>query len=113
MSYKRVKLKELKQSHCVDYSKNRKELGDNFILEGYIPKKGIISIGSDYKIINGNHRYCLLLKKYGEDHKIIVCKRFVTYGVINTITTSISILLLPLVIPYLAIKNYKKRNKKI
>jgi hypothetical protein len=112
MAHKKIKLKDIKQSNCVLYEKSRKELRDTFIKKGYNIEKGIIKIGADNKIINGNHRYCLLLQKYGEEHEIVVNKIFITYDIINIITTTISILLLPIIFPYYVIKDYyKKKNE--
>jgi hypothetical protein len=108
MKLKRVKLKDIKTSHCVSYENKRKTLEKNFINEGYKPKKGLISIGMDYKILNGHHRYCLLLKEYGGEHVIIVAKRNQTYFINNLILTFLSIFLLPFYLPNYFIKNYKK-----
>jgi hypothetical protein len=110
MPYKIIKLKDIKQSNCVLYEKNRKELSDTFLKEGYDTKKGIIIIGIDNKIINGNHRYCLLLEKYGEEHEIVVHKIFITYDIINIITTTIAIMFLPIIFPYYEIKDYYKNK---
>jgi hypothetical protein len=110
MAHKKIKLKDIKQSNCVLYEKSRKELRDTFIKEGYDIKKETIKIGADNKIINGNHRYCLLLEEYGEEHEIVVDKIFITYGIINIITTTISILLLPIIFPYYLIKDYYKNK---
>ena len=110
MAHKKIKLKDIKQSNCVLYEKSRKELRDTFIKKGYNIEKGIIKIGADNKIINGNHRYCLLLQEYGEEHEIVVDKIFITYDIINIITTTISILLLPIIFPYYVIKDYNKKK---
>ena len=104
--YKRIKLKDIKQSNCVDYKSSRKKLSETFISEGYNPRIGFISVGLDNKILNGNHRYCLLLKKYGGEHSIIVRKKMITYGVINFITTLVFLILLPIIFPYYMIKDY-------
>lgn len=106
MSYKRIKLKDIKQSNCVDYKYSRKKLSETFISEGYKPKKGIITIGLDNKIINGNHRYCLLLEKYGKDYVIVVRKISITYGILYLIANLISIILLPIIFPFYIIKEY-------
>ena len=106
MGYKRIKLKDIKQSNCVDYKSSRKKLSETFISEGYNPRIGFISVGLDNKILNGNHRYCLLLKKYGGEHIIIVRKKMITYGVINFITTLVFFILLPIIFPYYMIKDY-------
>jgi hypothetical protein len=45
MVYKRIKLKDIKQSHCVDFiDLDRKDFINKFLNEGYIPKKGLITV---------------------------------------------------------------------
>ena len=100
MSYVRIKLKDIKQSNCVEYVKDRKELEDNFISEGYNIRKGSITVDSRNKIINGNHRYCLLLEEYGEDHTIIVKKRAITFGIIKFIFIILLIIIFPFYMTY-------------
>lgn len=108
MKLKRLKLKDIKTSHCVSYENKRKLLEKNFISEGYKPNKGLISIGMDYKILDGHHRYCLLLKEYGGEHEIIVAKRNQTYFINNLILTFLAIFLLP----FYFINNFLKKMKK-
>jgi hypothetical protein len=110
MVYKRIKLKDIKQSHCVDFiNLDRKDFINKFLNEGYIPKKGLITVGLDNKIINGNHRYCLLLQKYGEEHTIVVKKINSIYDVDYVITTIIAILILPFTPIYYGIKYFLKK----
>jgi hypothetical protein len=104
MSYVRIKLKDIKQSNCVEYIKKRKELEDNFILQGYDVRKDSIIVGSDNKIINGNHRYCLLLEEYGENHTIIVRKKIITYDIIKFIFIILFIIFFPFFIAHQQIK---------
>ena len=109
--YKRIKLKKLKQSHCVNFIKpEKKEFAKIFLNEGYIPKKELIVIGIDNKILNGNHRYCLLLQKFGENHTIIVKKVYTFYDLISFGTNLITILFLPLILLGELFK-YLKNNK--
>ena len=110
MGYKRIKLKKIKQSHCVDFrNKDRKDFANKFLNEGYIPRKGLITVGLDNKIINGNHRYCLLLQKYGEEHTIVVKKSNSLYDVGSAITSVIAILILPFTPIYYGIKYFLKK----
>jgi hypothetical protein len=110
MGYKRIKLKKIKQSHCVDFrNKDRKDFVNKFLNEGYIPRKGLITVGLDNKIINGNHRYCLLLQKYGEEHTIVVKKNNSLYDVGSAITSVIAILILPFTPIYYGIKYFLKK----
>jgi hypothetical protein len=107
--YKRIKLKNIKQSHCVNFEDTEKQdLVKKISKEGYVPKKGLIAVGIDNKITNGNHRYCLLLEKYGEEHTIIVRKNYTLYDIVYTQITIITILILPFYLPYYFIKKNKK-----
>jgi hypothetical protein len=110
MGYKRIKLKKIKQSHCVDFvDKDRKDFANKFLNEGYISRKGLITVGLDNKIINGNHRYCLLLQKYGEEHVIVVKTSNSIYDVSRAITIVIAILILPFAPIYYGIKYFLKK----
>jgi hypothetical protein len=110
MGYKRIKLKKIKQSHCIDFrNKDRKDFANKFLNEGYIPRKGLITVGLDNKIINGNHRYCLLLQKYGQEHIIVVKKNNSLYDVGSAITTIIAIIILPFAPIYYGIKYFLKK----
>lgn len=103
--FKRLKLKQIKQSRCIDFTdERRKKFGIKFLTEGYIPRKGLISVGLDNKILNGNHRYCLLLQKYGENHMIIVRKVISFYDLNEFITRIFIILILPFALIYYALK---------
>jgi hypothetical protein len=84
MAQEKIKLKDIEQTNCVSYErKDRKKLRKTFLKEGYNIKKDIIRISIDNKILNGNHRYCLLLKKYGEEREIVVDKIPFTYIEVN------------------------------
>jgi hypothetical protein len=136
MAHEKIKLKDIEQTNCVSYErKDRKKLRKTFLKEGYNIKKGIIVIGIDNKIFNGNHRYCLLLKKYGEEHEIVVNrepytymefyrhppkmmavdeKSSLTYFIYNIVITMSSTLFSTILFLYSKIKDYhNKGNKKI
>lgn len=105
VKYKKLKLYQIKQSHCVDFTnEKRKKFATNFMTEGYKPRKGMIAVGLDNKIINGNHRYCLLLQKYGENHSIVVRKISSFYDLNEFITRIFIILALPFALIYYALK---------
>ena len=109
MRYKIIKLKDIKQSNCVKYTKSRKELSENFISEGYDVKKGIIIIDINNKILNGNHRYCLLLQEYGGDHKIEVKQRFITYNIFKFFYIISIVIIFPFFTVYQDIKKIIKK----
>ena len=136
MAQEKIKLKDIEQTNCVSYErKDRKKLRKTFLKEGYNIKKDIIRISIDNKILNGNHRYCLLLKKYGEEREIVVRrepynymefyrhhpkimiadeKSSLTYIIYNIVTTMSSTLFSTILFLYRKIKDYhNKGNKKI
>ena len=136
MAHEKIKLKDIEQTNCVSYErKDRKKLRKTFLKEGYNIKKDIIRISIDNKILNGNHRYCLLLKKYGEEREIVVDKipftyievnhrppkmmtvdekSSLTYFIYNIVITMSSTLFSTILFLYSKIKDYhNKGNKKI
>ena len=59
---------------------------NSFSGELYDIKKGIIIVNQFYQVMDGQHRSCILLKKYGEDLKIPVLKiKFGDYKIIGKI----------------------------
>lgn len=59
------------------YNQLMENFGDN-----YDPKKGVIVIDQLNYIVEGQHRCCILLKKFGEDYPIDVLKiKYADYGV--------------------------------
>ena len=66
--------------YCKKYGKfnpnrtvdNYKELINDFSLEDYDIKKGVIIVNQANVLLDGQHRSCLILKKYGKNHKIQV-----------------------------------------
>lgn len=66
------------KKYCYEYE-NRSEqrfldLYNDLGNEDYNPQKGIIVVDQLYIIADGQHRSCILLKKYGPKHKIKVLK---------------------------------------
>lgn len=103
--FKRLKLKQITQSKCVDFTdEKRKKFGKDFLSEGYKPRKGMISVGLDNKILNGNHRYCLLLQKYGENYTIVVKKISSFYDLNEFVTRIFITIALPFALIYHALK---------
>ena len=104
MSYIRIKLKDLKQSNCVEYDGKKKNLADMFISQGYDVRKGAITVGLDNKIINGNHRQCLLLEEYGGEHVVVVKKKFITYNILKFTFIVLFVIFFPFFIVHQQIK---------
>ena len=74
----RQKYIEYCQKYCADNNKRGvkyfEELIDKFKTDNYDPKKGVIVVNQNYFIVEGQHRSCILLKKYGPRKKINVLK---------------------------------------
>jgi len=68
-----IKLKDIQFPYCIDWYEHHvlmsKEIINN---EGRLKKPIVIS--KDYKIIDGNHRYCVLLEEFGEEFDTEVIK---------------------------------------
>ena len=66
------------EKYCFEYenrSMNKfKSLTKNIDKETYDPKKGIIIVDNLNIISDGQHRACILLKKYGKNYKVKVLK---------------------------------------
>jgi hypothetical protein len=109
MSFKRIELNKLKQSHCVSFETiERQNFKKEFLKEGYKPRKGVITVGFDNKILNGNNRFCLLLQKFGGDYKIIVKKKFITFNILRII----AVIMLPIIFIKHMFINYNEDDPK-
>ena len=72
----RVKLKDLKPRREVKWTSKQLAMKSE-IIRSYNPRKGIITISKDNEVLDGNHRYYILIEHYGGEHKVIVKqKRF-------------------------------------
>jgi uncharacterized glyoxalase superfamily protein PhnB len=69
-----VKLKNLIPRKNITWNNDQLEMKDE-IISNYDIKKGIISVSKDLDVIDGNHRYCILLAHFGGDHEIQVKQR--------------------------------------
>lgn len=106
-----VKLKDLKALKKVSWGENQLKLKDT-IINSYNPIKGII-VSKGYKILDGNHRYYILLNHYGLDHEIVVRKAPIGQVIYITIGLIITLAVLPiLIVRYLVKSAYKKIIKK-
>ncbi len=69
-----IKLKELKAVNGLDWTNEQLDMKEE-IISNYDPKKGIIKISKDNKILDGNHRYFILIRHYGGEYEIEVDKK--------------------------------------
>ena len=107
-----VKLKELKPRKNITWTKKQIEMSSN-VASFYDTKKGIISISKDNEVLDGNHRYLILLKHYGGEHEIEVKKKRFGRKVYTLQTLLLVLIFLPIFIPYAIIYTIiNKDNKK-
>ena len=107
--YIRVRLKDLKPNRHVNWSKEQLAMKQE-VIDNYNPRIKPITISSDYKVSDGNHRYVILLNHYGGDHKIIVRKSVYTKGVYDFFSVILGLIL---ILPYLLYQLIKKVIKKL
>lgn len=80
------------------------------VINNYDTKKGIIKISKDNKILDGNHRYDILMNHYGCDHEVEVKQMFFNRSFYVARAWLAALLTAPIFIPYAII--YNLINKK-
>lgn len=105
--YIRVKLKDLTPIRTISWSQEQLDMKWE-IINNYNPRIKTISISSDYKVCDGNHRYTILLDHYGGEYEIIVKKQVYSKRVYKFFSFIIGITILPFFLIYLFIKKLKK-----
>lgn len=109
MLYKEVsvKLKDLKPLKRINWSEKQLNLKDK-IINLYNPINGII-VSNGYKILDGNHRYYILLNHYGLEHEIVVRKVPIGQAIYIIFGLIITLAVLPILIArYLVKSAYNK-----
>jgi hypothetical protein len=67
----KVKIGEINPPKRINWNERQLKMSEE-IIRNYNTNVGEIIISNDYKIIDGNHRFYILQKEYGDDHKIDV-----------------------------------------
>lgn len=92
---KKIKIKDIVGPECISWDDEQIAMIEN-IVQNYGINDKLIKITSDKKIIDGNHRYCILYEEFGEEHEIVVKQLPVKRG-LYFILLSLSLpILLPL-----------------
>lgn len=81
------------------------------IINNYDTKKGIIKISKDNKILDGNHRYDILMNHYGCDYEVEVKQMYFNRRFYVGRAWLVTLITSPIFIPYAIIYNIIKRNK--
>jgi len=104
-----IKLKELTPRRNISWTKKQIEMTSD-VINSYDIKKGIISVSKNNEVLDGNHRYTILINHYGGEHEIEVKKRpfgrwfYVTRKVLGLLILS------PIFIPYIIIYTLIQKN---
>lgn len=106
---KKIKLGDLVSVRKIKWTTEQVEMTSD-VINNYDTKKGIIKISKDNKILDGNHRYEILMNHYGCEHEIEVKQMFFNRRFYVARAWLAALLTLPIFIPYAIIYNIK-RNK--
>lgn len=103
--YKRIKikLKELKPRKQIEWNKEQIKMSED-VISFYDTNKGIITVSKCNEILDGNHRYSILINHFGSEHEIEVRQKPFKKWVYLTQSFTIMAVLLPILLPYAIIK---------
>lgn len=99
----RVKLKDLKPRKEVKWTSKQVAMKPE-IISSYNVRKGVITISKDNEVLDGNHRYYILIEHYGGEHEVIVKKKRFGRTFYAIRAWIIFILLSPILIPIIIYK---------
>jgi len=100
---RRVKLKDLKPCGKVKWTSKQLAMKSE-IISSYSARKGVITISKDNEILDGNHRYYILIEHYGGEHEIIVKKKQFGRTYYKVRGAIIFLILSPILIPIIIYK---------
>jgi hypothetical protein len=105
----KVKVGDIKAPECITWSEEQLEMVDN-IVHNYDSNIGVIRISKDYKVIDGNHRLCILWEEYGDEYEIDVKQLPITRTLHHVLLLIFLPILLPIGIITMILKQIKKKN---
>lgn len=74
MKIETVKLGDIFPRKHIVWDKSHVDMTDD-VVENYDINKGVITVSSDNKVLDGNHRYEILANRYGCDHEIQIDRK--------------------------------------
>ena len=101
--FTKVKLSEIEKPKNLSWNKKQLRLKKELISK---PLKHPLIISKDMKLLDGNHRYEILLNNFGEEHEIVVRKISITKRVYNLLVILFSPILIPVGIFYFCKSNF-------
>lgn len=99
----KLKLSDIEKPHNLSWNKKQLRLEKELVSK---PFKQPLIISKDMKLLDGNHRYEILLKKFGGDYEIVVRKIFITKRLYTFLVFLFSPLLIPIGIFYFCKSNF-------
>jgi hypothetical protein len=110
VSKTKVKLKDLIPSSNIYWNEKQLNMVDD-ISNNFNEKISKIWISKKNEVIDGNHRYVILLKRFGGDYEINVIRFNLTRRLYNSICLLILPISLTVILPfYLLNEKYKKKK---
>lgn len=100
----KIKLGDIEKPKYLTWTKKQILLKET-IINNYDYNKRPIIISSDNRLVDGNHRYDILLNHYGVEHEIFVRQVFFTKNLYNLFIIIFLPVILPMGIFYIT-KNY-------
>jgi hypothetical protein len=106
---KKIKLGDLVSVRKIKWTKEQIEMTSD-VINNYDTKKGIIKISKDNKILDGNHRYEILMNHYGCEHEVEVKQMSFNRRFYVARAWLAVLLTAPIFIPYAIIYNIIKNR---
>ena len=91
----KIKLKDIVEPNCVVWTESDVEITEE-IITNYGKNNNYIFVDKNNKIIDGNHRFCILYEEYGEDYEIFVKRLLIPKKIFYTIVLILSPILTPI-----------------
>jgi len=103
----RIKLKELKPRKKIEWTDKQRAM-TNDVISFYDTDKGIITVSKYNEILDGNHRYLILINHFGGEHEIEVRQKPFAKWIYLIQSFTVMLVLLPVLLPYAIIKQLIK-----
>lgn len=91
----KLKLKDIVQPNCIVWTESDFEMTEE-IITNYGKNENYIFVDKNNKIIDGNHRFCMLYEEYGEEHEIFVRRLLIPRILFHTTILLLSPILTPI-----------------
>jgi hypothetical protein len=97
--FKKIKIGELKKSRFVRYiwTDERQKLKENIIENGFDNNNHYMTITKDNYVLNGNHRFEIMINNFNPDYEVNTHILDVSYKTVSILSILFSIIFFPIV----------------